>query len=186
MSLKAFLFGEKMKSDFYEYAKSRLSYQSESGYLVWNGCVGRWSRLNGTQAGTIRADGYRVVRLGGKCHYAHRLVILLAFGDVPDCMEVDHKNGVRCDNRLENLRVCSRVINAQNIRKATVRSKTGSLGVSAYGDKFSAKIRKNKKQTYLGTYNSIKEAYDAYIAAKRVMHEGFVEAADESACKEPL
>lgn len=53
-------------------------------------------------------NGYLTVRLGkgGESvqFYVHRLVLLTFVGDCPRGMETCHNNGVRDDNRLENLR----------------------------------------------------------------------------------
>lgn len=47
---------------------------------------------------TLRKDGKRTVRL------AHHLVLEAFIGPCPDGMEGCHRNGVRHDNRVENLR----------------------------------------------------------------------------------
>lgn len=52
-------------------------------------------------------------------------------------------------------------------------SKTGVLGVSRLGNKFRAVICLNRKNIYLGLFNSLKEASDAYQTAKK-RHSGGV------------
>lgn len=53
-------------------------------------------------------DGYVYVELDGKSISIHRLVMMtFNFVDNYELLTVDHINGIRKDNRLENLRWCS-------------------------------------------------------------------------------
>jgi len=69
---------------------------------------------------SLRPDalGYVMVCLsrGGETRYvsAHRLVAEAFLGDHGDTCEVDHINGIRNDNRVCNLRWCTRLENNQN------------------------------------------------------------------------
>jgi hypothetical protein len=47
--------------------------------------------------------GVLPVRSGGRAAYVHRLVAQAFLGAPPPRYEVNHKNGIRFDNRLENL-----------------------------------------------------------------------------------
>ena len=62
-------------------------------------------------------DGYKRVNLfiNGKQSQplAHRVVYESFFGPIPHGMEINHKNGKRCDNRPENLELLS---HAENVR----------------------------------------------------------------------
>lgn len=49
-----------------------------------------------------------------KMMYAHRLVYMAFVGEIPDNTYIDHVNRVRDDNRLENLRATTRLVNANN------------------------------------------------------------------------
>lgn len=46
-----------------------------------------------------------------KAHLAHRLIWTVLKGPIPEGREINHINGVRDDNRLENLEVCTRSAN---------------------------------------------------------------------------
>jgi len=85
---------------------------------------------------------------------------------------VDHKNGDRSDNRWCNLRDCTQSVNIQNLKGPRRDNRSGYLGVSPNGKRWNAMIRVNKKRHYLGTFDTPSEAYEAYITAKRRMHEG--------------
>lgn len=56
----------------------------------------------------LKRDGRR------KSYAIHRLVMLAFVGECPPGMEVNHKNGIRHDNRLENLEYVTPVENVQH------------------------------------------------------------------------
>lgn len=64
------------------------------------------------------------VRLAG-----HRAVWELHNGEIPDGLCVDHINGDKLDNRIENLRIVPHALNMRNM-KMDKRNKSGVTGVS--------------------------------------------------------
>jgi hypothetical protein len=78
-------------------------------------------------------DGYRKVTLciAGQPHYfrVHRLVLSNFIG--PSAMGVNHKNGKRDDNRLENLEYCSQMDNVIHYRTVLGWQNHGSLNGNA-------------------------------------------------------
>ena len=153
--------------------QKELKYESETGAFVWlTSGRGRFKRA-GAEAGTINRWGYRAICFGGKCLMAHRLAWLYVYGEWPK-NEIDHINGDKTDNRIENLRDVTRAINAQNIRAARIDSASKVLGVSWNKErhKWIASIVTNGKQSYLGAFDAIEDARGAYLAAKRASHAG--------------
>lgn len=51
----------------------------------------------------VDKHGYCMVKLQGKYVLVHRLVMLAFVGECPEGKQVNHKNGIKTDNRLENL-----------------------------------------------------------------------------------
>ena len=108
----------------------------------------------------------------------HRLILA-----APDAVEVDHWNGNGLDNRRENLRLCNRFQNAQNVPKRGV----GFKGTIKFEHSWLAQIMANGDHYSLGRYRSAKRAAQVYDAAARRLHGEFAatnfpeidEAADE-------
>lgn len=147
-----------------------LSYCPESGSFTW-----RVDLRGGVKAGDVagtESNGYRQIGLKGVRYYAHRLAFLLMTGAWPS-QQVDHRNGVKSDNRWENLRDVSNTANQQNLRKPGQNNTTGLLGVSrASGGRFLAMIVVDGQKKFLGRYDCPHVAHAVYLAHKRLMHEG--------------
>lgn len=58
-------------------------------------------------------DGYKLASLSGKTHRVHRLVATSFLNNKNDYPQVNHKNGIKHDNRVTNLEWCSQ---SENIR----------------------------------------------------------------------
>lgn len=108
--------------------------------------------------------GYLGFSHRGRKHYLHRLIWLYHHGTVPGM--IDHVNGDRRDNRIENLRACSNAQNQYNsVRKTNNRS--GFKGVAFYRAKpttkpWRARIVRSGRQISLGYYATAEEAAEAY------------------------
>ena len=86
----------------------------------------------GDRAGSLKQSGYIGVAVGRKLYLAHRLIWTMHHGVIPAGMEIDHINGDKADNRIENLRLATRSENNRNLRGAHADSRTGIRGVSPY------------------------------------------------------
>ena|SRR5438105_9984711 len=144
-----------------------LDYAPETGLFYWRvrrGCAGA-----GRQAGSLHTVGYRVIRVDGVTHLAHRLAWLHVHGDHP-IAEIDHVNGNRMDNRITNLRQCSR---GQNARNVTTRNACGFKGIYHRRSRWHAQISVNGRRTYLGSYENAEQAAAAYDSAARLHYDEF-------------
>lgn len=137
----------------------------------------RWKRGQGRAragdlAGNTHSNGYRRIQVDGVEYLAHAVIYFIATGEWPAL--IDHINGVRDDNRIENLRLADRAANARN-RTAFVETKLA--GAHAYGaGKFAAILTADGQQYRLGVFDTELEAHHHYCAAR-----GRIEAAERQA-----
>lgn len=151
-----------------ERLKSQLDYNPLTGLFIWK--VTRHRIVKGDLAGSINSKGYVIIRLDGEHHKAHRLAWFYVYGMWPS--EVDHKDGIKSNNAILNLRDGSHNDNMQNQMKPKSTTKTGFLGVSFDKrlSKYKAQIRTNGINNYLGVFDTPEEAHTAYVKAKRKQH----------------
>ena len=130
---------------------------------------------NGVEPNAHSCD-YLVISLMGKSHKAHRLAWFYVHGEGPaKGFIVDHVNRDRKDNRIANLRLASHRENMQN--KSKPQGENSYLGVTKdrFSNKWRASIYSEGKRVGLGSaFATPEEASEAYLAAKRKLHLGFV------------
>ncbi len=150
-----------------EETKARLRYSKTTGRLVW--------LSSGKAAGCLDShSGYVRVMINQKSYSAHRVIWTYLYGYIPDGFVIDHRNGIRNDNRLKNLRCVTPAENQQNQRRPQHGNSTGFLGVwfEEARDRYRAKIKVAGKVKYLGIFHTAEEAHQAYLLAKRELHAG--------------
>jgi len=92
---------------------------------------------------------------------AHQLIFYKANNIVVDC--IDHINGDKTDNRIENLREVTKQKNAFN-------TKTKGYSWNKENKKWRSRITLNNKQIHLGLFDKEEDAKQAYLDAKKVYH----------------
>lgn len=153
----------------YEMAREVLRYEPDTGLFRWK--VNRGKCKAGQVAGTKHSEGYVQINTCGRLLLAHRLAWFFVYGKLPDCL-IDHRNGQRDDNRIDNLREADHSLNGQNQRKPQKGNKSGVLGVyqrNCSGKWYAAITRKGESFTF-GPYDTKKKAALAYANAKRSIH----------------
>jgi hypothetical protein len=163
-----------------ERLRELLHYDPETGIFTWltRATVSRrWNtRYVGTTAGSVDCHGYIAIKLIGQLNRAHRLAWLYMTGEWPS-NDIDHINGNRADNRLENLRPATRSQNNANSRTQS-RNTSGLKGVhkQSRGYTWAARIKINGSQHYLGNFKTPESAHAAYIVAAEKLFGEFARA----------
>ena len=152
-----------------------LHYNPETGIFTWLVNAGRWGRIKaGTPSGSPDANGYLRSQVDGTLYYCNRLAFLYMAGRWPDGI-AEHRDGVPSNNRWGNLRDVSQHTNTENRRKPTRNKRSGlPLGVSVdrRDGAIFASITVGGRWTYLGRFKSAEAAHQAYLDAKRRLHQG--------------
>lgn len=149
-------------------ARPREHFETERGWRVF------LTKYAGRPAGTVSATtGYLVINFGGGNLFgAHRVAWALATGAWP-AMHVDHRNGVRSDNRWANLRECERSENQCN-RGTQSNNRSGLKGAHVHAPGvWRSRIQKHGQTVDLGLFRSPELAHEAYKAAAQRMHGEF-------------
>lgn len=125
----------------------------------------------GARAGSETGHGYRRIIIDYIKHYEHHLAWLYVYGVYPD--EIDHKNGIRSFNAIDNLRDCTRTQNNFNAERAT-----GASGLKgAYLDKrtmhWYSHIQIGGQVKHLGIFATAEQAHGAFMAAVELHHGEF-------------
>lgn len=155
------------------FVQQALAYDPETGVFTWRASK-RGSVKAGDSAGFTRSDGYIRIKVGQQAAWAHRLAWLYVYGVWPT-HQIDHINGDPSDNRIANLRDVLPRINMQNERHGRRRKCGGSL-IGAHWSKvwsrWKSSINSGGRAVHLGWFDTEQQAHEAYVTAKRRLHEG--------------
>ncbi len=126
-----------------------------------------------TNFGYLNDRGYMITSIAKKNYKVHRLVAEAFLPDYSECLQVDHINGIRSDNRPINLRMVNCATNNKAFRTKPKGTSSRFRGVS-WNKKsvaWTAQIRVDGTLKWLGAFDVETEAAQAYnMAAHR---EGF-------------
>ena len=119
---------------------------------------------------TDNNKGYNCISINGKMILRHRIIAYCFLG-LEDIVgkknldnSIDHLNGNRTDNRVDNLRITTNQGNSQN------RKNTKGYTWNKQRNKWKAQIYTDKKKIFLGRFNTEQEARQAYLTAKAKYH----------------
>jgi hypothetical protein len=144
------------------------------GKLYWKINASPQVRI-GDKAGCLGNHGYLKFKWKGKGYLAHRIIYEMAYGSIPELYQIDHVNGIRTDNRVDNLRLATRSQNNCNSSKRKDNA-SGFKGVNWHkaSKKWRARITIFNKEKRLGCFSTKEEAYEARLTAEKKYHGEFV------------
>lgn len=148
-----------------------LTYDPGTGVFTWLKTLSPRG-VKGTRAGALTKAGYRRIGIDGVQYFEHDLAWLFHYGEPPDRL-VDHKNLIKSENYISNLRRATSAENARN-QGLNPRNTTGFKGVKYQAGRYHASIRADKtNRIYLGSFATAEEAGAAYANKAQELHGEF-------------
>lgn len=163
------------------YARSCFDYDGQTGALRWKWREDIPDRLNrkfaGKVAGSLDADGYRIVSVKNRSYRAHRVIWLIMTGEWPD-LEIDHRDLNKDNNAWLNLRLATTQQNHAN----TTKNKNNTSGYKNVHwheprKKWMARKMVNGRKIYIGLYDTPEAAHTDVIDFSLRAHGEFARAA---------
>jgi HNH endonuclease len=137
-----------------------LDYEPDTGIFRWKKTSAS-KGPKGSIAGTMTKSGYLQIGFCGIVVRAHRLAWFYVHKKWPSHV-IDHIDGNKLNNRIDNLRDVNLTINQLNIHKASKNSMLKIRGVSLNRNKYIAYFKRKN----LGRFETWQEAEIAYLRAK--------------------
>jgi hypothetical protein len=155
--------------EFLEEIKRHFDYDPATGILTHKLPHSKGGYV-GTEAGKLK-EGYKQICFNRHRIKAHIVGWAIHYGKWPT-KNLDHKNEVRDDNRIDNLREATHSENGQNRTKPNKNNNSGYLGVKWHKShqKWNPTIMIGRKRHSLGLFDDKEKAYEAYLEAKRKHH----------------
>jgi hypothetical protein len=165
-------------------------YNAETGDLIWKErplsdftktsiCISWNNRCAGKRAGVMSTKKSGIpkkvmIEFFGKNCGAHRIIWEMHYGEIPDKMVIDHKDGNPWNNRLDNLRLATFAQNTQNSGKKPWNT-SGVKGVvfNKKNNNWYSSICVRRKRIHLGSYPTKAMAAVAYAKASLRYHGKF-------------
>jgi len=114
-------------------------------------------------------NGYLRVRIDGKRYTVHQVVFCMQHGYIPKML--DHINGIKDDNRIENLREANSSQNGYNTKTPKANT-TGTKNVQyiKHMNKYQVRLRINKQNTVIGHFEDLELAQLVAMEARNKYH----------------
>lgn len=145
-----------------ERLRELLSYDPATGEFRWR--VIPWQSKSAKAGCLDKSTGYIRIGVAGGLYWAQRLAWLYVTGEWP-LRQVDHRNLVRSDNRLNNLRQAD--ISQQRANGSPRKNASGYRGVyPTTSGTWQAKLMWRGKRIYFGNFATAEAAHVARRAGE--------------------
>ena len=154
--------------------------------MLWSGMESRKVEINGVEIiayadgsiekpfhkrtkrtfGSNNGEGYMRTRIGRSAgtFRLHRVIAKAFISNYSEDVDVDHIDGNKTNNKVENLRMASDLLNTHGFRTKKVGCSSKYIGVSKYKatGQWTASLILNYKRKFLGYFNTEIEAAKVY------------------------
>lgn len=128
----------------------------------------RWNSKNAGKAITRTSNGYILASIFGEKIFLHRLIWKYMTGEEP--VFVDHKNGIKDDNRWDNLQNATKKTNGRNMKLFSTNT-SGHVGIrQRSGGRWQARIKVDQKEQHIGMFDTYEEAIEAWNERAKLMN----------------
>lgn len=147
-------------------------FEYRNGELFWKVNTNKSKNLIGKKAGCLSSNTYGSVMVDRKAYCLHRVIFCMHTGLMPP--QVDHINGIRSDNRIENLRAATDCENKFN-KKAQSNNKSGAKNVcwSAAHKRWSVQVQAQGKRVFSRLFDDFELAELVAHMAREKFHGSF-------------
>jgi len=147
-------------------------FRCEDGVLFYIGDELPSQVKSGDIAGCKGSHGYSQIKINSVSYLSHRIIFLMFNGFLPKY--VDHIDGNRANNKIENLRECTFSQNRCNT-KIYKNNKSGVKGIhwDKEHSKWKARIQFENKRILVGRFSELQDAKNAIIEKRNSLHGEF-------------
>ena len=124
----------------------------EGKYVIYSDGRIKSIKRNKFLKASVHHTGYTRICINKKTYNIHRLVAEAFIPNPNNFTDINHINEIKSDNRIENLEWCTHRYNS-------IYSLGNEFpGVFFFKGKYRVRIYINKKNTHIGSFNTIEEA----------------------------
>lgn len=136
------------------------AFEYVDGFLFWKKTFSNRA-IAGSKIERKNVYGYVPVGFKNKKFLAHKIIYMMHYGVMPKT--IDHINGIRHDNRIENLREVETYQNCCNRMPRFNELKYKGVSFHTVSGKWRARIRYKGKEISIGYFENKDDAANAYV-----------------------